>query len=499
MSNFVTVKVSSKNNNLNVQIEKGCSFENKGAIYRVDEKGALNIFDKDKQTWTKGSKITMNDYQIQTFMAVANNHEEKINGKKVGDIVLSKKDIDVAMEQHKSSKIKGDLSEFLAGNYEVKDVQRYSNFNAFAAYVANENPKTSGNLVFKYGSADDAVTLSGVINKIKTAASAVVNKVLPKKENRKTGNVSHSKEHNTTTQTNKRTNKAAAHTATPHVKPATKKVGHTVAKAHAKVSHEKHHYNRSKSTPIPDVYKKNLANIAKQMGISQKKLEEKIVHVAKKTGYSEYFIKHIIAMECYEPKVRNTGDGTITGGFGHSGLRERGLKEGQKVSVDKAFKWLEGDIKFFEKKVKSLKLSSDSNETIGDYFNKLPLSVREAIIDVAFNRDANKIESSEEFRSLRANIKGGNENLPATVVRLCQDFSHYSFAQKKRNKFTTGLMYRNTYRFLLGIRDLDDNYRNIAKTRFENYNNYYSTTIALKKAKNDTADVKMLQRTWNSF
>ena len=60
-------------------------------------------------------------------------------------------------------------------------------------------------------------------------------------------------------------------------------------------------------------------------------------------------------------------------------------------------------------------------------------------------------------------------------------------------------MYRNTYRFLLGIRDLDDNYRNIAKTRFENYNNYYSTTIALKKAKNDTADVKMLQRTWNSF
>ena len=60
-------------------------------------------------------------------------------------------------------------------------------------------------------------------------------------------------------------------------------------------------------------------------------------------------------------------------------------------------------------------------------------------------------------------------------------------------------MYRNTYRFLLAIRDLDDNYRKIAKRRFENIDDYYNTTVALKRAKGHHSDVKMLKTTWNKF
>ena len=146
-----------------------------------------------------------------------------------------------------------------------------------------------------------------------------------------------------------------------------------------------------------------------------------------------------------------------------------------------------------------MKLNSYGKETIGDYFNNLPLSIKEAIIDVAFNRDAQKIEKAEEYLSLRANIKGGEENLPATAVRLCQNFSRYTFEQKKKHRFTTGLMYRNTYRFMLAIRDLNDEYRAIAKRRFENFDSYYSTTIKLKQFKDDHEDVRMLKKTWNQF
>ena len=157
------------------------------------------------------------------------------------------------------------------------------------------------------------------------------------------------------------------------------------------------------------------------------------------------------------------------------------------------------DIKFFEGKIKEMKLAPNNSETIGDNFNELPLSIKEAIIDVAFNRDAQKIENAEEYISLRANIKGGYENLPATAVRLCQDFSKYSLAQKKKNKFTTGLMYRNSYRFLLAIRDLNNEYRAIAKRRFENFDSYYTTTIKLKTSKGHNEDVRMLKQAWNNF
>lgn len=262
---------------------------------------------------------------------------------------------------------------------------------------------------------------------------------------------------------------------------------------------KKPYYDRSKTTDIPEVYKVGMKAVAKKMNISSSELNQFITSTAKKTGYSEYFIKHLVAMEKYEPEVKNTGDGTYTGGFGHTALKDKNIKKGDKVSPRQAFNWLAEDIKFFESKIKSMKLNSYGKETIGDHFNNLPLSIKEAIIDVAFNRDAQKIEKAEEYLSLRANIKGGEENLPATAVRLCQNFSRYTFEQKKKHRFTTGLMYRNTYRFMLAIRDLNDEYRAIAKRRFENFDSYYSTTIKLKQFKDDHEDVRMLKKTWNQF
>ena len=235
------------------------------------------------------------------------------------------------------------------------------------------------------------------------------------------------------------------------------------------------------------------------MGISKEAFDKKVKHTAKNVGYSEYFIKYIIAVESYEPKVRDTGDGTCTGGFGHSKLRDKKLKPGQKVTPDIAFKWLESDIKFFEKKLKELKLDNNSNETIGKYYNNLPLSLREAMIDVAFNRDHRKLQNAEEYVHLRANIKNGEEYLPACAMRLRQDFSKYNHKEKLKHKFTTGLMERNCYRFLLAIRDFDDEYRAAAKRRFENNDNYYSETVKLKKEKGYKKDADELIAAWNAM
>lgn len=517
MSDFISVKVTSKTKDLTVKIEKGCSFENNGSIYRVDEDGNLNVYDKKNRTWSKGSKINMNDYQIQAFLAVANNYDEKLKDTKSGSVVLSKKDIDMAMEQHKTSKLKGDLSEFLAGNYEVGDAKRYSNYNAVTAYVTNGNPSTSANLVFKYGSADEAVNLSDIINKVKEAAKSIIK--TPDKLEQKTAKKTEEKTAEKTVE-KKTTNKAEekkvekqpAKTEAKDTEKPTKSVLERLVEKFTTKSEEKSdktsatknnnskvYYDRSKTTPIPNAYKVGLRLVAKQMGLTTEELDNKIAEIAEETGYSEYFIKHIMSMEKFEPKVRDTKDTTVTGGFGHTALKDKTLKKGQTVSANQAFEWLVEDIKFFEKQVKSMKLAPDKSETIGDYFDELPLSVREAIIDLAFNRGPSKLESAEEFRSLRANIKAGEENLPATVVRLCQDFSKYSVKEREKHRFTAGLMWRNTYRFLLGIRDLNDDYRACARRRFEKYDDYYNTTITLKKERGDTADVIDLQKTWKDF
>ena len=144
-------------------------------------------------------------------------------------------------------------------------------------------------------------------------------------------------------------------------------------------------------------------------------------------------------------------------------------------------------------------MDEDGKETMGKYFNKLPLSMREAMLDVAFNRDHRKLANAEEYNSLRANIKNGEEYLPACAVRLRQDFSQYTHKQKLGHKFTTGLMERNCYRFLLAIRDFDDEYRAIAKRRFENAGHYYTETLKLKREKGYSKDAQKLAKAWNAM
>lgn len=264
---------------------------------------------------------------------------------------------------------------------------------------------------------------------------------------------------------------------------------------------EKHYSDRSLTTPIPKFYEQKKELLAKQFGISIAALEEKIADVAKRTGYSEYYITHIISTEDFVSPAKDIGDGVITAGFGHTSRRDASVKamKGKKINVDTAFNWIVSDIKYFEEKIKNMKIGKDADERFSKYFDQLPLSLREAVIDVAFNRDADKLESADEYKHLRANIKNGDENLPASAMRLRQNFSQYTHKQKLGHTFTTGLMKRNVYRFLLAIRDFDAEYRAAAKRRFENENSYYSETIDLLKEKKNATEASLLEQAWRAM
>ena len=488
-SNFVNVKIKVNNKYVdsNVKMQIGCSFENNGAIYRMNNDGLLSVFDKKSEKWAGKSEITMTSYQFDVFKSVANNKYETVNGKRSNDnknIFLSKEDIEIAKKQYSQKKLTNDLSKFLKQDYSIIKAQAYSNNDAVAVHVANNNNNSSnGTLVFKHGRANDAINISKLIKDCFAKLFTNGNKKSSTRETitkqKQTITLTKTPTVNKQAQVKKANIQAISNTKTSRVKSKTNK---------------NHFVDHSKTTAIPKLYEIGLNTLVKKMGISRKELEKQIVKTAKATGYSEYFIKHIISQENYEKTPRNIGDNCLTAGFGHTTLRDKSVRKVKKVTPDMAFKWLAQDIKFYERIIKKMKV--DDKTTFGNYWGKLPKSMQEAIIDVGFNRDAKTLENSAEYKHLRANIKKGNENLPATAARLRQDFNQYTHKQKLKNTFTTGLMKRNCYRFLLAIRDFDTEYKAAAKRRFEKENKYYTETKALLSEKES---IKIYKHIKNGF
>lgn len=472
-SNFVTVKLSDKKTS--IKIEKGCSFENNGAIYYVDNMGNLNVYDKKTSVWSVGSTININNYQLNTINAIANNETEQENGKDIDGIVLSKNDIKKAIFQHKNSQFTNDLSSLLNGTtYKAQNATRYTDANAVSAYITNGNPETSGTLVFKFGEKDDAVALSEYIKNPKDEEgffSKVTNKIKSWFVDNKTNVV----------QIN---DVQSDDVKSDDVQQIETKPEFSIKS-------------------MPDFYQAKLDTVARKTGLSLAELEKEIVRVAENTGYSEYFVTHIVSVESFEKKVRNTKDGTITGGFGRSQHKDTSLEEGDSVSPHQAFDWLEEDIKHFEGVVKKLIIDKQTGQTYGDYYDELPLSLKEGLLDVAFNRNATTLQQNKEYAGLRKNIINGDYVEASVAIR--QNFK-YTVSQAAKNKFTAGLMGRNVYRFLMAVRDFEPEEKLLAKDLFNTGDNrYYSKTIKIlqEKAKLQKVsydkDIELLENAWESM
>ena len=162
---YIDAKINVNGTVQKVKIERGCSFENNGAIYRMNNDGKLSVYDKDARQWFVRKEIQMTKYQYETFLSVANNTIENPKGKHAKEVILSKKDIDKSLDMYKRNQLDNDLSENIRSGYDLQDTTSYSRFNGFSTYVTNKNNKTSATLTFKYGEATDAVRLSDIVHK----------------------------------------------------------------------------------------------------------------------------------------------------------------------------------------------------------------------------------------------------------------------------------------------------------------------------------------------
>ena len=146
---FVTVNVQVGHKNLNIKMERGTTFEYMGCIFNAE---------KDGQT------VKLHNYQMEVFRAVANNFKETAGN----DIVLSKKDIDIAIQKYSKGGLGKDLGEFLGGNYRVQNPKAFKDENKISAYITNGKPSASAVLSFKYDSNTQSVEKEERKDTIKT-------------------------------------------------------------------------------------------------------------------------------------------------------------------------------------------------------------------------------------------------------------------------------------------------------------------------------------------
>ncbi len=192
----VKIRVGNKTHTGKYKMEVGCSFENNGAIYRMNNDGLLSVFDKKKQDWIAGIKeIEMTNYQLDVFEAVANNNQEKINGKKSQNIILSKADIDSALAKYRKKELNSDLQEFIQSDdatkrhskikYSTEGTQAYSIDRAFSTVVIPDdknlrNDKNfSTELIFKYGSAQESLKLSDYVHNDVLSNDTIAKNIVP--------------------------------------------------------------------------------------------------------------------------------------------------------------------------------------------------------------------------------------------------------------------------------------------------------------------------------
>ena len=164
-----------------LDMEKGVSFENNGAIYRVNEDGILTKYDKNTGDWVKCDEILMTQYQWDVFRAVADNKIEKDDRP-----VLSKQDINSAIDMYSNGELTTDLGEHISTGYKIKKTRSYSSNSAFSTYVTNGKQRQSAELVFKYGTQEDALTISDFVQ-----SNEVDNDYVPKNNTKikRTGNL----------------------------------------------------------------------------------------------------------------------------------------------------------------------------------------------------------------------------------------------------------------------------------------------------------------------
>ncbi len=198
--------------------------------------------------------------------------------------------------------------------------------------------------------------------------------------------------------------------------------------------------------------------------------------VAKYTGISERYIKDILVgiegkqnwpltkAEYDGVKDRTHPNGYLTIGFGHTSLTgEPTVFEGMQVNSKQAYQILANDIMTAKKYAKYFG---------GELYNKAPSSIKNAMIDLVFNKGPGAINES-----LKANLSKG--------------YFHSAALRTWYATSNVGLQKRNMHRFIEACKSLNNKNRRSAITRFRS--EHLNELINIFK-KDHTAKIA-----WNKF
>ena len=140
-TNFVNVQIHVGKTTQNIQMEKGCLFQNKGGSYCVFDDGTLKFQKSGTDKWEDAGYINMTNYQWKAFQNVADNDGESTT--------FSKQDILKAQEKFKQGDLTADMSKDLPTGYKIEHPKMSTADKSVEVNVTNGTPVQSAKLKFQ--------------------------------------------------------------------------------------------------------------------------------------------------------------------------------------------------------------------------------------------------------------------------------------------------------------------------------------------------------------
>ncbi len=212
----------------------------------------------------------------------------------------------------------------------------------------------------------------------------------------------------------------------------------------------------------------SLEGISEQIGVSKAYIEDILFGIEGRHSKPDLKPYYDGVKDRAHPK------GYLTIGFGHTG-RVFGVemnsknKDSIEITEDEAYLILAQDL---------MLAKQDARYYFGKDFDKAPLSIQEAIIDIVFNKGVEGLERAD-----------------SPCLNLKEDLKNKDYASAAANAIVDptirGLMKRNIYRVIMATRDLKPKKRAAA---LEKAQDYYEKTLS--KFKKDSLTFNLLEEHW---
>ena len=265
----------------------------------------------------------------------------------------------------------------------------------------------------------------------------------------------------------------------------------------------KNNVSLSRMRKVNTIEDENKIQIGQQIQVPESysidglKIECNLQSVSEYSGASVNYLHDIIdGLECQNkgPQLKAYYDGVkddkhpkghLTIGFGHTGnVNGEKIKEDTKITEEQAYRLLSYDV---------LSARAEAITFLGEKFLDAPQSIQDAIIDIAYNKDSEKVFDGIERDK---NGKIINDNFISETRKLKEDIQNGDYVSAAKhviyNTDNLGLKKRNVYRIITAIRDLPLE----AKTEVLNATEAYYLETKEALGKDYPTDARILEKAW---